>query len=420
MAADSTRTIDEISGATRLRLFPIKVRISAGRFLVIRRGTGRMLQTSDVGVESILLLRKGLSVDRARADIGAKHGCDPVDVDIRPLIEALLDAGFVKEIDGRKVPGQQAGVGQVLRRAYAAYFFAPVVSSMIRWAPISVTARLMLRPRPSRDSAVVEQIALNMRRVPALARGDEDIQRLATENGTALRNFYVERLLLASLRPATLNDWMRRRVRVDGLEHLDREIAAKHGVILCAFHVTSHSMIPFVLASRGYAQTVLMDATDDSAREIRARIAEMQHAGVRYAIEPVAVSRGVRTVLRSLERGTNVLLLFDPTVEQSREHVRTPFLGVWLRVARGVAWLALRAQAPVLPVSIRNEGIGRYHLTIHRPLTELERSNEATILATLAQRLEREILVQPATWLKWKDFHLMVEHDPCSCVGGVA
>lgn len=403
--------MDPITGATRLRLFPIVVTASADRYLVIRRDTGKMLQTSASGVESIRLLRKGLTIDRTHAAIGVKYGCDLVNVDIMPLVERLLGADFVEAIDGRRISVRRSRVSRALRGMYVAYLHAPVVSALIRWGPLGAIARLMLRPRPSRDPAAAEQIARNMRRVPALAVGDDHIERLAAENSAALRGFYFERLLLAALPPARLDRWMHERVRIDGLAHLDRAIAAGHGVILCAFHVNAYSMIPFILASRGYAQTVLMEATDDSTREIRARITELRDAGYRYAIEPVAAPRGVHRIARGLKRGTTALLLFDPTVDPSREHVTEPLLGASLRVARGVAWLALRASAPVLPVSIWTEGPGRYHLDIHGPLTELERSTEGTILATLARALERGVLARPAAWLKWKDLHIMVDRS---------
>lgn len=258
-----------------------------------------------------------------------------------------------------------------------------------------------------------------MRRVPVLALPAGDIARTAAENGAVLRGFYFERLLLAGLPPATLDRWLRSRARIDGLAHLDQAVAGGRGVILCAFHVRSYSVIPFILASRGYAQTVLMDATDDSAREIRGRITRLRDAGYPYEIEPVAAHRSVRTVLRRLQQGKIALLLFDSTVTPSQEFARVPFLGASLRVARGVGWLASRACAPVLPVSIRSEATGRYCLEIRDPLTALERSTETATLAALARTLERDVLAQPATWLKWKDFHIMVEQESAQYEQGV-
>ena len=400
-----------VRGATRLRLFPLLVKAGAGQYLVIRRDTGRMLRTTESGVESIRLLRKGLTIDGTRAAVGAKYGCAAADVDIMPLITRLLDADFVEAIDDRTISARRAiGVWAWCRR-HAMFLLAPMLSKVIRWAPIGVSVRLILRRRPSRDPVAVEQIARNMRRVPALAAGGVDIDRLAAENGAALRGFYFERLLLAGLTPASLDHWLRTRARVDGLAHLEGALAGGRGAILCAFHMTSYSMIPFVLASRGYPQTVLMDATDDSAREVRARITQVQDAGYPYAIEPVAAHRSARIVLRRLQGGTPALLLFDPTVPPSRKHATVPFLGASLRVARGLARLALRTSVPVLPVCIRSEGTGRYRIEIRSPLTEPERATEQTMLAALARTLESEVLARPATWLKWRDFHNMADYQ---------
>jgi lauroyl/myristoyl acyltransferase len=284
-----------------------------------------------------------------------------------------------------------------------------LLSSVIRRAPLGVTLKLMLRARPSRDPNLVRQVSENMRRVPAIARADVDVERLAAENCAALRGFYFERMLLAALPPARLDRWVRRRARVDGLAHLDRVIAGGRGAILCAFHVASYSMIPFILAARGYAQTVLMDATADSASQIRTRIAELQAAGYRYALEPIGVGYGLRSLVRTLQGGGIVLLLFEPTVDEARQHVKTPFLGGSLRLARGVAWLAARTAAPVLPLSLTSEPHARYRLAIHAPLAAVTHQTERSLLEALTSVLEREVVARPEAWLKWKDFHIMVD-----------
>jgi len=272
-----------IGGETRLRLFPITVTASADRYLVTRRDTGTMLQTSESGVDSIQFLRRGLTIDRTRA---------------------------------------------------------------------------------------------------------------------------------------RLDRWMRRLVDIDGLEHLDRAQAEQRGVILCGFHLAGYSVIPFALASRGYAQLVLMAATADSTREIRARINELREAGFPYPIEPVAAPGSTRRIVRGLNAGAVVVLLADPTPGGPGGCISAPFLGGSLRLPRGVAWLARRASAVVLPVGIQSTAPGRYRLQISSPIGAADRCTERTMIEMLATRLEREVLDRPAAWLKWQDLHLMAGNSGQERPGG--
>lgn len=396
-----------ITGETRLRLFPISVKPSADRFLVIRRDTGRMLQTTESGVESIGLLRKGMTVDATRGALGRKYGWDPAEVDIRPLIECLFDSDFVEAVDGQTISVRQWRLGKALRTACSTYVYAPILAKLIRWAPVAVSARAMLRAQPARAVTLLRQIEQNMRAVPSLGVAEEAVPSLAARNSAALRDFYFERTLIAALPPAKLHGWMMRRVQVSGLAHLDGAIARGRGVMLSAAHVAGYSVVPFALAARGYAQTMLMDATDDSIREIRAVVDEIAGAGYPCALTPVAADRGVRVLVRDLQQGKTVCVLTDPTPSESRDHLEVPFLGGQLKLARGIAWLALRTHAAVVPVSVKVEGPARYHIDLHAPLTDAQRASEHTLLAALAHALERDVRARPDAWLKWKDFHMM-------------
>jgi lauroyl/myristoyl acyltransferase len=396
-----------ITGDTRLRLFPISIKPSADRFLVIRRDTGRMLQTTESGVESISLLRKGLSVDATRGALGHKYGCDLAAVDIMPLIECLLESDFVEAVDGKTISVREWRVGRVLRTAYTTYVYAPVLARLIRWAPVAISARVMLRSKPARDARLLHQIEQNMRAAPSMGLEVEAIPHLAARSSAALRDFYFERTLIAALPPRKLHRWMQRGVQLEGLEHLNRAVASERGVMLCAAHVSAYSIVPFALATRGYAQSMLMDATDDSIHETQSVIAAVVQAGYPCALTPVASDRGVRALVRELQHGKTVYLLIDPTPVESRDHVTVPFLGVQLRLPRGIAWLALRTQAAVIPVSVEVVSVGQYRVQLHAPLRDEQRTDEHTLLAALGETLDRDVRARPAAWLKWKDFGIM-------------
>lgn len=362
-----------ITATTRVRLFRLAFQPAGSDYVVVRRDTGRMLQTSRAGVEAIKLLRRGLTLDAVRGVVGRANGCDPADVDLSPLIESLVAADFVAAVDGRKLAVGQPSFRDRACATLATSIQAPLMSTMIRYAPLDLTLRVLLRPTCS-----------------------------------PLRRHYIERLLLAVLPPRRLEKWLRRRSSVAGTHHLDTALAEGNGAILCASHVTSYSMLPFVLAARGYAQTVLMLADDEATKRIRQRLRELRQAGYDYPMEIAGVGFGMRALVRTLTRGGTVLLLFDATVAEGHEHLDMPFLGATLRVAKGVGWLAWRTGARVLPVSVQSQPGGRCHVAIHPPLPMESGSRETDCVAQVLRRLtavlEKDVEANPEQWLKWKDY----------------
>ena len=372
-----------ITSTTRFRLFRLAIKNAGDDYVVVRRDTRRMLQTSQAGVEAIRLLSQGLTLDAVQGVVGRTHGCDPADVDLTPLIESLVAADFVATIDDRHVAVQPPSFRARLRAALATVE-AALISAMIHRAPLDVTLHVLLGRRPRSD-------------------------------GESLRRYYIERLLLAVLPPRRLDKWLRQRSTVTGSDHLDRAVAGGRGAILCAGHVASYSMLPFVLGARGYAQTVLM-LTDDRARsQIERRLRDLRQAGFDYPIQIAGVGFGMRALVRALRRGGTVLLLFDATVAEGQDHLDVPFLETTLRVARGAGWLAWHTGALVLPVSVESQRSGRCTVAIHPALpadcASAQDDCVAGILRRLTAVLEHDVQAHPAQWLKWKDCR--GEGSPC-------
>ena len=396
-----------IAGTARVRLFPLAFQAAGQDHIVVRRDTGRMLKTSPAGVEAIRLLRRGLTLDAVRGVVGRANGCDPAAVDLSPLLDSLVAADFVAAIDGRKLALRQPSFRDRARATLATSIQAPLMSAMIRRAPLGMMLRALLGRRPGRDTGLAPRIAENMRRTPALVARGPEVEALSRSNCASLRRYYVERLLLALLPPHRLDRWVRKMSSVAGTHHLDAALAEGHGVLLCASHVTSYSMVPWVLAARGYAQTVLMLAGDEAARQLRQRLGELRQAGYDYPMDVAGVGFGMRALVRTLRRGGTVLLLFDATVAPGQEHLDMPFLGATLRVAKGAGWLAWRTGARVLPVSVQSQPGGRCHVVIHPALAAEGRASEPDcvthVLRRLTAVLEHDVQARPEQWLKWKD-----------------
>lgn len=154
-----------------------------------------------------------------------------------------------------------------------------------------------------------------------------------------------------------------------------------------------------------------MDASGDAGPQMRNRVRELQKARCGYTLDVVNVGYGIRRLVRALQQGKIVLLLFDATVAPGGEHVTTPFLGRSLRVAKGVGWLSWRSGAPVPPMSVTSDRPGRYEVVMQQALAVGQEQDEgrhvATVLRALSAALERDVCARPDAWLKWKDFRAM-------------
>jgi lauroyl/myristoyl acyltransferase len=96
------------------------------------------------------------------------------------------------------------------------------------------------------------------------------------------------------------------------------------------------------------------------------------------------------------------MMLFDTEVARARDFDTVTLLQHEIRVPKGIAWLAKRTGAAVVPVTIASNRLGSYRIEIHPPVAD------GAPARGLAAVLEHEILARPETWLKWKDFHTMV------------
>ncbi|MFR9796218.1 hypothetical protein ACL02U_09990 [Streptomyces sp. MS06] len=86
---------------SRVRLHELAARPDGREWIVGRLETGRFVALPDVGKRALDLLGQGLSTAETARRLRAETDRD---LDVGDFVEALLDLGFVAEVDGRPVP----------------------------------------------------------------------------------------------------------------------------------------------------------------------------------------------------------------------------------------------------------------------------------------------------------------------------
>ena len=190
---------------------------------------------------------------------------------------------------------------------------------------------------------------------------------------------------------------------LEGSEHLHAALAGGRGVFILAGHCGNWELaaarisrdIPVTGLARPMANP-LVEATIEALRSA---------AGNRT----LNARDSARGVLRLLRRGEAVGMLLDQSALRN-ERVFVPFLGRPAATNLGLAMLALKTGAPVLPAFSAREADGRHRVWIGAPIPLAETGDRATRIGVSTARytaaIEAYVRRYPEQWFwvhnRWK------------------
>jgi KDO2-lipid IV(A) lauroyltransferase len=193
------------------------------------------------------------------------------------------------------------------------------------------------------------------------------------------------------LRPT---DVMLSRVRVEGGEHFRAAAAQGRGVLILTAHYGNWELLAAAHSLSGLPLSIVMrpldhPLLDDLAARFRRR----------SGAELIIKRQAVREVLQALRRQRMVGILLDQNATRA-EGVFVPFFGVPASTSKGLAVLALRTGAPVVPAFLRRDPDGRGHcVDVGAPIPPPPDGDVATYTAAFNQALEAAIRRAPEQWL---------------------
>jgi KDO2-lipid IV(A) lauroyltransferase len=233
----------------------------------------------------------------------------------------------------------------------------------------------------------------NLRRSFGAERPEADLRRLARRSFQHLGMNLVE-ICRYVLRPT---DVMLSRVRLEGREHLEAAAAQGRGVLILTAHYGNWELLA---AAHGLSGLPLSIVTRPLDHPVLDALAERFRR--RSGAELITKRHAVREVLGALRRNRMVGILLDQNATRA-EGVFVPFFGSPASTSKGLALLALRTGAPVVPVFLRREPDGRHCLEVGPPLPPPPDGLVTTYTTLFNRVLEAAIRRAPEQWLWMHD-----------------
>ena len=154
--------------------------------------------------------------------------------------------------------------------------------------------------------------------------------------------------------------------RIDGLSHYTNAHKKNKGVLVLTAHVGNWELLTVIAGMTGYPANFVYRPLDFQPLDqffVKFR--------TRFGGKLIPKNRSMRTILNSLKQGEAVVFLMDQNVDWYNG-VFVHFFGRRACTNKGLALLALRTEAPLLPVFIVREG----------PLFKVEVGDEVPLIKT--------------------------------------
>ena len=205
--------------------------------------------------------------------------------------------------------------------------------------------------------------------------------------------------------PKYTRENIERIVVVDGFENFDAARRRGKGVLFLTGHMSAWELAPFAQALYGYPLHFLVRPIAN--RRVDALINSYRcGAGNR----PIEKNKSARAILKVLADGGTVGVLADHNTD-IEESVFVEFFGISASTTSGLARLALRTDAAVVPGFLSwDEGRRKYRLRFEPAVELLRTTNEEADVVENTQRFSRVIedfvRAHPGQWLwvhrRWK------------------
>jgi KDO2-lipid IV(A) lauroyltransferase len=186
------------------------------------------------------------------------------------------------------------------------------------------------------------------------------------------------------------------RVEIEGAERLAAIAASGRPVVFVSGHFANWEVMAAAIVQAGVPCQVTYRAANNPYVDRRIR-----RGRARYGVRLFAPKggEGARELLQAFHKGESVALMND---QKFNEGLATPFFGIPAHTATGPTRLALRAGAPLQPLSVQRLEGARFRVVVHEPI-DIPRSGDRASdvqsgVAAVSAFVEARVRERPAEW----------------------
>ena len=180
----------------------------------------------------------------------------------------------------------------------------------------------------------------------------------------------------------------------EGIEHLNRLLGAKKGVLLITPHLGNWERLGAWAQVHGVRVSgVARDANDD---ELTQEVTKIRGTN---GLQILSKGSAARDILTRLKGGEIIAILPD----QNGDEVFVPFFGHMAGTTVGPARLHLKTGAPILPTCFLRTGPGKFRVVFREPLEAYEGEDIEGLTTRVNAEIEAMIRLAPEQYLWMHD-----------------
>jgi Kdo2-lipid IVA lauroyltransferase/acyltransferase len=244
---------------------------------------------------------------------------------------------------------------------------------------------------PRRRAVALENLARAFPEHPA-----SEIARIGRGSFRHLGMNFVESCVFFFRPPARLLS----RVSVDGVPNFESAAVRGRGMIMLTAHFGNWELLAASHALTRFSLSVVVRPLDSPLFDPL-----LERFRRRSGVELITKRRALSEIVEALRRRRMVGILLDQNASR-REGVFVPFFGVPASTSKGMALIALRTGAPVLPVFIRRRPDGHHVVEVGAPVPVPPDGDVVAFTHAFNEAIEAAIRRAPEQWFwlhrRWK------------------
>ncbi len=195
--------------------------------------------------------------------------------------------------------------------------------------------------------------------------------------------------------------FLKKYVKVSGLDNLNSSLAEHKGVIALTAHLGNYELAGAVTSLLGYpVSAVALPHRDRRVNDFFDRRRNM------VGIEVIPTGASVRGCFSALKTGRILALLGDRDFAEGG--IKTEMFSRYAQLPRGAVFFALKTKSPIVPAFLIRFDKYFYHLTFEKPifLDENTEYDETVLIKEYTVVLERYLKQYPDQWYMFNRYWL--------------